>query len=65
MPDERRTRFARARIIGSRALQIASGAEPLIKTKEKDPIKIAELEFDKGIIPLGVKKRLPPKLRTS
>ena len=53
------TRFERARIIGARALQIARGAPLAIKTDLKDPIKIAELEFEKGVIPLDVKRRLP------
>jgi DNA-directed RNA polymerase subunit K len=52
------TRFEKARIIGARALQIARGATPLIKdSKEiRDPIRIAELEFEQGIIPLNTKK---------
>ena len=50
------TRFERARIIGSRALQISRGAPIAIKTKVKDPIKIAELEFEKGVIPIDVRR---------
>jgi DNA-directed RNA polymerase subunit K len=50
------TRFERARIIGARALQISRGAPIMIKTKNKDPIKIAELEFNKGVIPIDIKK---------
>ncbi|MEM5872456.1 MAG: DNA-directed RNA polymerase subunit K [Candidatus Aenigmatarchaeota archaeon] len=50
------TRFEKARIIGARALQIARGAPPLIKTDIKDPIKIAELEFEQGVIPLNVRR---------
>ncbi len=50
------TRFERARIIGARALQISRGAPLIAKTKLKDPIKIAELEFEKGIIPIDVKR---------
>lgn len=65
MEKERYTRFERARIIGARALQIASGAPILIKTDLKDPIKIAELEFEQGIIPLDVRRKLPPKLESS
>jgi len=51
------TRFERARIIGARALQIANGAPVMIKTDIKDPIKIAEFEFEEGIIPLDVKRK--------
>jgi len=50
------TRFERARIIGARALQIAKGAPVMIKTDLKDPIKIAKLEFEKGLIPLDIKR---------
>lgn len=53
------TRYERARIIGARALQIARGATPTIKTDAKemrDPIKIAELEFEQGVCPLDTKR---------
>lgn len=50
------TRFEKARIIGARALQIARGAPPVIKTDVKDPIEIAELEFEKGVCPLDTKR---------
>ena len=59
------TRFERARIIGARALQIARGAPVTIKTKLKDPIRIAEAEFEAGTIPLDVRKKMPPKLEVS
>ncbi len=55
------TRFEKARIIGARALQISAGAPPLIKTKEKDPLKIAEEEFKKDLIPLSVRRKMPLK----
>jgi DNA-directed RNA polymerase subunit K len=50
------TRFERARIIGSRALQISRGAPIMVKTKLKDPIEIAQLEFEKGVIPIDIKR---------
>lgn len=53
------TRYERARIIGARALQIARGATPMIKTEVKeirDPIRIAEMEFEQGVIPLNTKR---------
>jgi len=50
------TRFERARMIGARALQIAKGAPVMIKTDSKDPIVIAKLEFEKGVIPLDIKR---------
>ena len=55
------SRFERARIIGARSLQIARGAPILIKTDETDPLKIAELEFEAGAIPLDVRRKGPVK----
>ena len=50
------TRFEKARVLGARALQLASGAPPIIELPEKliNPVKIAYMEFDKGVIPLVV-----------
>ncbi|HIH37948.1 DNA-directed RNA polymerase subunit K [Candidatus Woesearchaeota archaeon] len=60
------TRYERARMIGSRALQIASGAPFLIKIDEKElgqmrynPIDIAKKEFDAGVIPITIKRPMP------
>jgi len=50
------TRFEKARMIGARALQIARGATPVIKTDIRDPIRIAEEEFNEGVIPLRTKR---------
>ena len=52
------TRFEKARIIGARALQISLGAPVLLEIPEGmiDPITIAQLEFDRGIIPITVKR---------
>ncbi|MEM2978887.1 MAG: DNA-directed RNA polymerase subunit K [Methanomassiliicoccales archaeon] len=52
------TRFEKARIIGARALQISLGAPVLINVPEDviDPIQIAMLEFEKGVIPITVKR---------
>lgn len=65
--DEKQfTSYERARIIGSRALQIAQGAQPLIKLTKKqieeigyNPIEIAKREFAAGKVPLSVKRSLP------
>ena len=55
-----------ARMIGSRALQLAMGAPFLVKLEESDlerikfnPIEIAKLEFNEGIIPITVRRPLP------
>jgi DNA-directed RNA polymerase subunit K len=52
------TRFEKARIIGARALQISLGAPVIIDTPEDmiDPIRIAMLEFEKGLIPITVNR---------
>ena len=50
------TRFEKARIIGARALQITMGAPVLLRLDKDiiDPVKIAEYEFDKGVLPISV-----------
>ncbi len=50
------TKYETARIIGARALELAFGAPPLIKVPEGtvDPIKLAELELQKGVIPITI-----------
>jgi len=62
--EKEMTRFERARIIGARALQINRGAPVLIKTKQTDSVKIAEEEFEQGVIPMDVKRRFPPKMES-
>lgn len=56
--EETYTRFEKARIIGARALQLAYGAPPLMKVPEHtiNPLDLAQLEFDKGIIPITILK---------
>ena len=52
------TRFERARIIGARALQISLGAPILVEAPEEiiDPISISIMEYEKGVIPMTVKR---------
>ena len=50
------TRYERARIIGARALQISMGAPVLIDVDKKEPIEIAYIELEKGVIPITVKR---------
>lgn len=54
----RYNRFERARIIGARALQVSLGAPVLVKVPKEmfDPIKISMLEFEKGVIPITVRR---------
>ena len=64
MSDEHKyTKYEKARMIGSRALQLSMGAPFLVKLNEAeltainfDPIEIAMLEFDEGVLPISVKR---------
>jgi len=60
------TKYEKARMIGARSLQIAMGAPFLVKVDEKkleeiryNPVEIAKMEFDEGVIPLEVVRRAP------
>ena len=64
--QEKYTKYEKARMLGSRALQISMGAPFMIKiTKKKleeirySPVEIAKLEFEQGIVPMTVKRPLP------
>jgi DNA-directed RNA polymerase subunit K len=61
------TKYEIARIIGARSLQLAMGAPLLIKLPKGmvDTVKIATLEFDKGALPITVKRPKPVKLNIS
>ncbi len=66
--QEKYTRFEKARMIGARALQLSMGAPFLIKLDAAEleklkynPLEIAKLEFEKGIIPITVKRQMPEK----
>ncbi len=57
------TKYEKARMIGSRALQLAMGAPFLVKLTEEDlavirydPIEIALEEFEEGVLPITVKR---------
>ncbi len=72
MPDEKlKDKFSKyevARILGARALQIAMNAPLLIKLSKEDlekirydALKIAEIEFESGVLPISVKKPFPQR----
>lgn len=57
------TKYEKARMIGSRALQLSMGAPFLIKIENEelarmrfDPIEIALKEFEEGVLPITVKR---------
>jgi DNA-directed RNA polymerase subunit K len=55
------TRYERARVIGARALQISLGAPVLIDVNRGEPIDIALMELEKGVIPITVKRTIKEK----
>src|SRR3989344_3502415 len=66
--EEKYTRYEIARILGARSLQLAMDAPVLLKlTKEEidelnyDVLRIAEKEFEAGVLPITVKRPLPKK----
>lgn len=57
------TRYEKARMIGSRALQLSMGAPFLVKLSPAqlqkirfDPLEIALAEFQEGVLPITVKR---------
>jgi DNA-directed RNA polymerase subunit K/omega len=59
------TRFEKARIVGSRALQLSMGAPPLIETPAgmRDPVQVALFEFAADAIPLTVQRNVAMKVK--
>ena len=57
------SKYEKARMIGSRALQISMGAPFLVALTEEelkniqfDPIRIAIMEFEENVLPITVKR---------
>lgn len=68
MEREEFSKYEAARILGARALQIAMNAPLLIKIEKEDlekikfdALKIAETEFNSGILPISIRKPFPAK----
>ena len=66
------TKYEKARMIGSRALQISMGAPFMVKLTDKalkelnyNPIEIAKIEFAKDVIPITVRRPLPQRVQPS
>jgi DNA-directed RNA polymerase I, II, and III subunit RPABC2 len=66
IPDEKRTttpymtKYERARVLGTRALQISMNAPVLVDLEgETDPLQIAIMELNQKKIPLIVRRYLP------
>ena len=66
--EEKFTKYETARILGARALQIAMNAPLLIKLSHDDlekvrydALRIAEIEFESGVLPISIKRPFPQK----
>lgn len=60
------SKYEKARLIGSRALQISNGAPFMVKVSEKklkeigyNPVEIAKMEFEAGVLPIEVRRVQP------
>jgi DNA-directed RNA polymerase subunit K len=68
--EKKHTKYEIARMLGARALQIATGAPFMLKLTEKqleeiqfNPITIAKMEMEANILPLTVKRPLPREVQ--
>ena len=68
MEQEQFSKYEKARMLGARALQISMDAPVLVKMDDEalsdlnyDPLKIAELEIESGVLPISVKRPMPKK----
>ena len=66
IPEGTYTKYEKARMIGSRALQISQGAPLYIELSQEqlkklnyNPVELAKLEFNEGKIPMTVKRPKP------
>ncbi|MCF7872265.1 DNA-directed RNA polymerase subunit K [Candidatus Woesearchaeota archaeon] len=66
LPENQKTKYEKARMIGSRALQISMGAPFLVKLTKKqleelkyNPVEIAKKEYEEGAIPMKVRRLMP------
>ncbi len=64
------TKYETARLVGARALQISMGAPLLIQMNEEEleklnynPIEIAKIELEKGMLPITIKRPMPKNFR--
>jgi len=56
------TKYEKTRLLGTRALQISMNAKSTLENiNETDSLKIAEMEFESGILPISIKRPLPDK----
>ena len=55
------TKYEKARVLPIRATQIAHGSKPKVELPKGmiDPLEIATLEFEKGVLDLVIERNLP------
>ena len=59
MPNShRKSRYVKTRILSARALQIMQGSPSMISVPRSvsDPLDIAKLEWEQGVIPIDIKE---------
>lgn len=52
--DGLESKFRQVLIISKRAKELLRGSKPLIKTREKHPLKIAKEEMEKGVLTVSL-----------
>ena len=62
------TKYEKARLIGARALQLSMGAPFVLELSENElermnynPIEIAKLEIERGVLPIEILRPMPKK----
>lgn len=65
MSNGHKTRFEKTRIISARALQISQGSPVLVSVPKNftEPIEIAKLEWEAGVIPIDIKEKVEEQIR--
>lgn len=60
--NKKYSRYEKARIVSARAMQIAYGSPVLVSIPKNvsESMDIALLEWEKGVIPIDVRKRVMP-----
>jgi DNA-directed RNA polymerase subunit K len=58
-PKDEYTHYEKVRIISARALQVSQGAPVLVKIPQglSNPLEIAKLEWESGIIPIDTRRK--------
>jgi DNA-directed RNA polymerase subunit K/omega len=66
MPETKyKTRYEKTRIISARALQISQGSPAMVKVPNnvREPIDIARLEWEQGLIPIDIKRQIGEEMK--